>query len=187
MMLFVLVLFKKMVLLGKMVKSRNSSRDLTFSWKVVSNLSTHIKNLLIVLTGPARGYVKKQLEKMGIPYIHHFLSNYHDIVPYYQVLDLYIITSRSEGGPKALLESWATGVPVVSTRVGMSAYLIDHFKDGMLAELEDVKDLTNSSIALIEDDGLHARCRRQALDDVKHYDWSLIADRYYQDLYKPFL
>ena len=155
--------------------------------EVVSNLSNHFKNLLILLTGPARGYVKQQLEKMGIPYIHHYLSNYHDIVPYYQALDLYIISSRSEGGPKALLESWATGVPVVSTRVGMPADLIEHGKNGMLAELEDVKDLANHSIALIEDDGLQERCRRQALDDVKHYDWSLIADRYYQELYKPFL
>ncbi|MCK5187266.1 MAG: glycosyltransferase, partial [Deltaproteobacteria bacterium] len=88
---------------------------------------------------------------------------------------------------KALLESWATGVPVVSTRVGMPADLIEHGKNGMLAELEDVKDLANHSISLIEDDGLQERCRRQALDDVKHYDWSLIADRYYQELYKPFL
>lgn len=155
--------------------------------EVVGNLSNYFKNLLIVLTGPARGYLKEQLEKMGVSYIHHYLSNYHDIVPYYQVLDLYVITSRSEGGPKALLESWATGVPVVSTRVGMPADLIDHANNGMLAEVDDVKGLTNSSIALIEDDGLHARCRRQALDHVKDFDWPLIAERYYQELYKPFL
>lgn len=165
----------------KMVKGPDILLD------VVSNLFKHFNNLLVLLTGPARGYVKQQLRKMGVPYIHRYLSDYHDIVPYYQVLDLYVISSRSEGGPKALLECWAAGVPVVSTRVGMPADLIEHGKNGMLADLDDVKDLTNYSIALIEDGELKERCRRQALDDVKHYDWSLITDRYYQELYQPFL
>jgi len=155
--------------------------------KVVSNLAARFNNLLILLTGPARGYVKKGLEKMGIPYIHRYLSNYHDIVPYYQALDMYIITSRSEGGPKALLESWATGVPVVSTRVGMAADLINHGKNGMLAEIDDVRNLTNHSIALIEDATLRERCCHQALEDVRKYDWPLIAEQYYQELYHPFL
>lgn len=154
---------------------------------VLSTLSTQVDNLFVLLTGPSRGYVKQQLEKMNIPYRHHYLSHYHDIVPYYQALDLYMITSRSEGGPKALLESWATGIPVVSTRVGMPADLIEHGKNGMLAELEDVENIANCAIALLEDDGLKERCRGRALEDVKHYDWSLIARRYYQALYEPFL
>lgn len=155
--------------------------------EVVANLSARYNNLLVLLTGPARGYVKQGLERLGVPYIHHFLSDYHDIVHYYQALDLYIITSRSEGGPKALLESWATGVPVVSTQVGMPADLIKHDENGMLAEVEDVRSLTNHAMELIEDAALRERCRRQALEDVRQYDWPLIAERYYRELYQPFL
>ena len=155
--------------------------------EVVANLSARYNNLLILLTGPARGHVKQGLERLGVSYIHHFLSDYRDIVRYYQALDLYIITSRSEGGPKALLESWATGVPVVSTQVGMPADLIKHGEIGMLAEVEDVRALTSHATELIEDTALHGRCRRQALEDVRQYDWPLIADRYYQELYQPFL
>lgn len=155
--------------------------------QVVENLSTRYNNLLILLTGPARGYVKQGLERLGVPYIHHFLSDYHDIVRYYQALDLYVITSRSEGGPKALLESWATSVPVVSTRIGMPADLIKHGENGMLAEVEDVENLANHAMELIEDVALREKCRRQALKDVKQYDWPLIAERYYRELYQPFL
>lgn len=155
--------------------------------EVVGNLSARYNNLLILLTGPARGYVKQGLDRLGVPYIHHFLSDYHDIVRYYQTLDLYIICSRSEGGPAALLESWATGVPVVSTRVEMPADLIRHGENGMLAEVEDARSLTNHAMELIEDAALRERCYRQALEDVRQYDWPLIAERYYQQLYKPFL
>ena len=151
--------------------------------QVVENLSTHFDKVMIVLTGPARGYVKKGLEKLRVPYLHHYLSRYLDIVSYYQVLDLYLITSRAEGGPKALLESWATGIPVVATRVGMAADLVRHGENGMLAELEDVEALTRYASALIEDAALRERYRRRALEDVTHYGWDAIAQQYYHALY----
>ncbi len=155
--------------------------------EVIENLNTHYKNLLILLTGPARGYVKQGLERLRVPYIHHFLSHYQDIVRYYHALDLYIITSRCEGGPKSLLESWATGVPVVSTKVGVAADIIQHGKNGLLAETEDVRSLTDHATELIENASLRDACRRQALEDVKQFDWPIIAEQYYKQLYRPFL
>ena len=155
--------------------------------EVAANLSARYNNLMILLTGPARGYVKQGLERLGVRYIHHFLSDYRDIVRYYQALDLYIISSRCEGGPKALLESWATGVPVVSTQVGMSDDLIKHGVNGMLAEVGDAESLTNCAVELIEDTALRERCQHQASEDVRQYDWSLIVERYYHELYQPLL
>jgi glycosyltransferase involved in cell wall biosynthesis len=155
--------------------------------EVIGNLAARYKNLLVLLTGPARGYVKQGLKRLGVPYVHYFLSGYHKILRYYHALNLYIITSRSEGGPKALLESWATGVPVVSTPVGMAVDIIQHGKNGLLSESGDVKSLTDQAIQLIENTGLHNSCRRQALEDVKLFDWPLIAEQYYKQLYYPFL
>lgn len=154
---------------------------------VVKNLANYYHNLHIVLTGPARGYVKKSLKKLGVSYSHYLLDNYLEIVNYYHILDLYIIASRDEGGPKALLESWATGVPVISTAVGMSADIIEHSKNGMLSPVEDVDSLTQNAITLLEDYSLKNQCTQQALNEVCAYDWSLIAQQYYQKLYKPYL
>lgn len=153
--------------------------------EVVAKVSARYPNLLVLLTGPARGYVKQGLERLGIPYIHHFLDNYYDIVRYYHALDMYLITARNEGGPAALLESWATGVPLVSTRMGMPADLIKHRRNGLLAEVEDVAGLTEHIITLIEDAQLRQACRHQAWQDVQQYRWSLIAERYYDELYHP--
>ena len=154
---------------------------------VISNLFRKHKNIHVLLTGPARGYVKEGLKKLGINYSHYNLANYHDIVQSYQVLDMFLITSRAEGGPKALLESWATGVPVVSTEVGMPADLIVHGKNGMLAQIEDVAALTDHAEKLIEEPSLSDECRRNALGEVKLYDWNRIAKQYYTKLYKPLL
>lgn len=155
--------------------------------EVIGRLASHYSNLWVLLTGPARGYVKHGLEQLGISYVHHLINNYHDIVEYYRALDLYIIPARAEGGPQALLESWATGVPVVSTRVGMPADLIEHGKNGMLAEVEDSGALVQHTMTLLEDAEWRKRCILQGMEDVKRYSWPVIAERHLQQLYIPFL
>lgn len=146
---------------------------------VMARIQGVCPNLLVLLTGPARGYVKRGLERLGIPYRHCFLEDYWQIVACYQALDLYLIASRAEGGPKALMESWACGVPVVSTRMGMPADWILHGDNGMLAEVGDVQVLANHVEQLINDADLSARCRTGGLDTVQGLDWQRVADQYY--------
>ena len=52
-----------------------------------------------LITGPARGYVIELLKQNNIPYHHSYVSRAEDLVPFYQALDIYLITSREEGGP----------------------------------------------------------------------------------------
>ena len=154
--------------------------------EVISQLAHKNKNIYVLLTGPARGYVKQGLEKIGIPYHHAYLQNYHDIIPYYQALDLYLITSRAEGGPQGLMESWAVGVPVVSTRMGMPADWIKHGKNGMLAEIDDAQGLVENIQMLKDNHSLFEKCVKNGLQTVQGLEWDIIAQKYYQ-LYKPFL
>ena len=150
---------------------------------VIARVAPHYPNLMVMLTGPARGYVKQGLDKLGVRYLHHLLPTYAEVVPYYQILDAYVIASRVEGGPSALLESWATGTPLVSSRVGMPADLIRHGENGLLAEVENPTALADHLQMLLEDTALRERCRQQALLDAQHYSWAKIAARYYHDLY----
>lgn len=153
---------------------------------VIAELAKSYPNLLVFLTGPARGYVKQGLEAIGVKYIHQYLENYLDIAPCYHALDLYLITSRSEGGPKALMESWATGIPLVSTQMGMPADWIQHGQNGMLAAVEDSQGLAAAARELIENPALADRCRQGGLTAVPALDWAGIAAQHYA-LYEPFL
>jgi glycosyltransferase involved in cell wall biosynthesis len=99
--------------------------------------------LFVLLTAPARGYVKSGLERLGIPYHHATAPDRAGLARLYQVLDAYLVPSRDEGGPKAVLESMASGVPVVSTRVGQAADLIVHGENGYLADVEDAERLAD--------------------------------------------
>ena len=101
------------------------------------------------LTGPARGYVKSGLERMGIPCQHHFLTDYRQIGKYFHALDAYLIASREEGGPKAVLESMASGVPLISTPVGQGQDLIVKGVNGELASSFDPEELANLTLTVL--------------------------------------
>jgi glycosyltransferase involved in cell wall biosynthesis len=154
--------------------------------EVVAELAKEANNLMVLLSGPARGFVKQGLDKIGVPYVHHFLQDYRQIVRLYHALDAYLITSRAEGGPKGFMESWATGVPVVSTRMGMPADWIRHGENGLLADSENVMGLADSMRRLMDDAGLRTRICEQATSDVQALSWGAVADQYYA-LYKPVL
>lgn len=154
--------------------------------RVIERLHKQYK-LYVLLTAPARGYVKQGLEALGVPYRHEILSDYRAIAQMYHCLDLYLMASREEGGPKAVLESLASGVPLVSTSVGMAPDLIEHGHNGFLADSEDVDTLAEHLSLLIEQPELRRQVVANGLISIKPYDWRLIAARYYQELYYPLL
>jgi len=143
--------------------------------------------IFVLLTGPARGYVKGRLDKAGIPFKHFYLKNYLNIVKFYKALDLYIISSRAEGGPKAILESFASGVPLVSTNVGMVYDIAQNGYNAMVSEIDDIESLVDGCRKVIEDDDLRSRLISEGFKTVKDFDWKIIAGKYYKEIYSELL
>lgn len=153
---------------------------------VVEELSRKY-DLFVVLTGPARGYVRKRLENSGIPYSHHFLNEPDDVALYYKALDLYIATGRHEGGPKSLVESLASGIPLVSTRAGMAPDIIIDGENGFLCDTDDIDQMVRKCVTILEDNKRKEKIIAGGLITVRQYDWSIIAQRYENGLYRRLL
>lgn len=143
-------------------------------------------DVFVLLTGPARGYVKKRLHEAGIPFYHKMLDNYYDISNYYNALDVYFVASRLEGGPRAPMEAMASGVPVISTKVGQVPELIEDRRNGLMVDFEH-KTFLSQFETLFANTKLRESIIQEGLKDVKEYDFSVIAERYYNELYKPLL
>lgn len=143
--------------------------------------------LYVLLTSPARGYVKKGLEEMGVQYRHVELKDYREVAKHYWALDMYIIASRDEGGPMAVPESMASCVPLVSTRVGMAADVLRSGHNGFLTEVDDVEALAEAAALLLENDELRHTVAENALQTAQRYEWSAIADKYHHEVYRPLL
>ena len=144
--------------------------------------------IFALLTGPARGFVKKELEINGIPFHHTYLSNHNDLKRLYHALDIYLITSREEGGPMGLLESISCGVPVVTTNVGMAKDVITDVKTGSIAD-EICPEIIAKKVEQIilmsqkEKDDLKKRARKV----ISKFDWRIVAEKHWEKIYKPLI
>ncbi|MFX0076384.1 MAG: glycosyltransferase [Candidatus Hermodarchaeota archaeon] len=94
---------------------------------------------LLILAGPRRHYLINQCNKLGLPYLFigdekYILEKKDDLYAnnlplkkinlLYNLIDLYLTTSKSEGGPKAVLESALTKTLIFSTDVGLASDIL---------------------------------------------------------------
>jgi len=101
-----------------------------------------IPELFVLLTGPARGFVRAGLERLGIPHLHVYMPP-GQLPRVYRALDVCLVASRQEGGPKAVLEAMASGVPLVTTRVGQAMDLVRNGENGFMVDVDDAEGLAD--------------------------------------------
>lgn len=140
----------------------------------------------VLLTGPARGYVKTELDRRGIPFVHTYLKEQVHLVDCYHALDLYLVTSREEGGPKGIIESMASGVPVVSTPVGMALDFIRNGITGGLVCSESPDEVADKVLEIINSDNL-TNLKTRAREEVAAADWSVVGREHWLKVYQPAL
>jgi glycosyltransferase involved in cell wall biosynthesis len=117
---------------------------------VAERVAREVPELVVLLTGPARGFVAGGLERLGVAYRHMQLPDLDAVARAYRALDACLVTSRDEGGPKAVLESMATGVPLVTTRVGQAVDLVRDGENGWLRDVEDAERLAAALVRVAQ-------------------------------------
>ncbi|MBI3506463.1 MAG: glycosyltransferase family 4 protein [Proteobacteria bacterium] len=150
--------------------------------KVARNLP-----VFVALTGPARGYVKKRLAAVGIPFAHAFLRDKDEVIDWYRALDIYLVASRIEGGPLSIVESWATGIPLVTTNMGMAPDIAFDGTNALVRESEDVDGLAAAVERVAGDAALRARLVSGGHGSVVPHDWRNLARRHLEEIYAPIL
>lgn len=142
--------------------------------------------VFVLLGGPARGYVRRGLEQLNVRHAYHYAPSRDELAKLYHSLDLYLVTSREEGGPMALMESMSSHVPVVSTHVGMAPDLITDGVSGALVEVGDVEAIAARARELLSLPNAAAVMKAAAREAVMVADWSVVARRHIDDVWQPF-
>jgi len=92
--------------------------------EIVTSIYQKNKNLEVILTGKRRQYVISELSKQKIPFKYFEMVNSDLLNKLYNALDLYIVTSRIEGGPQAIIECGLSKTPIISTNVGVAQEIL---------------------------------------------------------------
>lgn len=156
-------------------------------WQKNPKLLVDIMNKLdkskfvLLLAGPRRHYIINLCKKHNIQYIYvgqeSYIDNQKDDLrinalniedmPYlYNLIDLYIVSSKSEGGPKAIPESILCSTKVISTDVGFASDLLD--KQYVYDTVEDAVKIINKII----DENVYSNTKIK-----KYYSFELYKNR----------
>ncbi len=86
--------------------------------------------------------------------------------------DLFVLTSRYEGIPYAILEAMSAGVPVVATDVGGTNEVIDSGRNGVLLPEGELRLMADTIMKLLDEKDLRKRFAEEAYADFKN-KWTI--------------
>lgn len=92
--------------------------------EIIENFYDLNKNVKVVLAGTRRNYLINNFENKDIPFVYYEMVDLKTLNELYNILDLYIVSSRLEGGPQAIVECSLTKTPIVSTDVGVASEIL---------------------------------------------------------------
>ena len=98
------------------------------------------------------------------------------IATQYAAADLYVQTPAVDNMPLSILEAAASGLPIISTRVGGVPALVTDRVDGLLAPNNDADAVADAIIELIERPDYAQQLAAAAYGRSAHYDWLQVRD-----------
>jgi glycosyltransferase involved in cell wall biosynthesis len=106
--------------------------------------------LSVLGEGPLRRDLEEQAARLGVTDRLHWHGTVSGAARYFPAFDGFILSSRTEGTPIALLEAMAAGVPVVATRVGGVPDILAE-NEAFLVDSEDSAGLSAAIRRLLAD------------------------------------
>lgn len=108
-----------------------------FILEVIKSLSP-VTKLMILGEGELKEPLRKKINELDLGQRVSLPGQvpYHEIHEYFQMADLHIMASESEGRPNVVYQAMACGLPSLATAVGGLPEMIDHDQSGFLLEPE---------------------------------------------------
>ncbi len=152
-----------------LVVSRLSpEKNLALALSVLARVRLKFPNtgLVIVGSGPEEKSLKSKVKNLKLEGAVEFVGWQKDLASFYKTANLFIQTSLFEGYGLSLVEAGLSGLPVITTPVGLALEL-EHGKDALIYPAHSIELFSNGVIDLIENNAKREYLRtnmRQTLE-----------------------
>jgi glycosyltransferase involved in cell wall biosynthesis len=136
-------------------------------------------HLLLVGDGPRRTDLVKLAWKLGLADAVHFAGYQDKPQKYLAAMDLFALSSASEGMPLSVLEAWAARKPVVAFQVGGLPEIIEQRRNGILVPAGHETELAAAMLEVISNPKFAAELATEGRRRVEtEYNLARTAQRY---------
>ena len=105
---------------------------------------------VVVGSGPLEAEIRSLIESWGLSERVLLLGERDDVAELLQVMDVFVLTSRYEGMPNAVMEAMAARRPCVTTDAGGSGELVVHGSTGFVVPIGDAAQLAGYVLTLLK-------------------------------------
>jgi L-malate glycosyltransferase len=154
------------VVVANMHSAVKGHHDLIEAARAVCHVIPRTK-FVLVGEGQERPKIQEHVLGCGLENNFLFLGYRKDVPELLSCCDLSVLPSTAEGFPNAVLESMAAGLPVVATRVGGTAEMIEDGVEGLLVPPQDPHGLADAILRLLRDPQLARRLARAGQEKAR--------------------
>ena len=169
---------KKIVTVGRLTEQKNH-KLLISSFKEIINKYPDYQ-LEIYGEGRLKNELQKFITDLKLDTKVKLMGSTDDVKRILYKSSMFILSSKYEGMPNALMEAMALGVPCISTNCpcGGPNALIKNNENGLLIENENKEELVASICKLIENKSLSKKISINACKDSKNYSIDKIVKKW---------
>lgn len=139
--------------------------------------------LLVIGDGPVGGRLRRLAHDLGISGRIRWTGWRTDIAMFLHRADLFVCPSRQETLGNVILEAWAHGSPVLSTRTAGPAEFASHGDNCWLVPVGDARAMAAAIELLLRDDPLRQRLAREGQAEVRARHSAEVVVSAYRTLY----
>lgn len=139
-------------------------------------------HLAIIGDGPFRDKLEKIYEGLPVTFAGYLKGQ--DLSAAYCAADIFVFPSAIETFGLVVAEAMATGLPVVTSRVGGIPELIESGVNGYIFEPNDVAQMSAYVQELASDENKRKAMGQKAHESVQHLTWPAIMDEFVADYHR---
>ena len=142
-------------IIGRLVPVKNHSFFLEIMESILEKTTKKVK-CFIVGDGTEREFINERVQEINQKHNNNnaiiMTSSIKDVASFNAGMDVICLTSKNEGTPVSLIESQASGVPVVTTDVGGVRDVVIEDETGFVVEVNNPTKFTEKLLELIENE-----------------------------------
>ena len=125
----------------------------------------HDARLILLGDGPCHEDLARRADEAGVAKVVDLKGNVENPYPYMRAADVFVLPSKKEGFPLALLEALACGCAIVATASsGGPSEILDDGRYGVLTPVDDPYAMADAIAALLDDDARRMTLGRAAAE-----------------------
>ena len=135
--------------------------------------------LTVAGDGSQRGFLRglaEQLELQNVEFLGHVAPE--KMSELYDEAHIFLNGSNIDNLPGSILDSFAAGVPVVSTGAGGITHIVTHEKTGLLVPRNDSEAMAASAVRLLESEEFASSIALNAREQVAAYSWPAVREKW---------